>query len=308
MALDAGILTVTIEYAKDLKDKDWFGKQDPFAVIRVGGQTFRTRTHNNGGKNPVWNETFNINIVNDNTIDMTIYDSDLGKDDFIGTATISLVKAREQGHDYQQCPVRTKSGKQHGFVAVRLQFVKNPGGKHPATAPLAAAPPYGAPPPAYAPAGYPPAGAHPPPPAPYPPPAGAHPPPSAPYPPPAGYAPQAPPPPGYPPAAPPPGYPPPPGGYPGQPYGAYPPPHGAPPPYPPPAAPYPGHPPAGYPAPYGAHPPQGYGAPHAGYGAGMAIHVSGVPPLGHMLGHIMGHKMKHKKYKKRKGFKGFFKF
>ncbi|PNH10788.1 hypothetical protein TSOC_002423 [Tetrabaena socialis] len=27
MALDAGILTVTVEFAKDLKDKDFFGKQ-----------------------------------------------------------------------------------------------------------------------------------------------------------------------------------------------------------------------------------------------------------------------------------------
>ena len=34
-------------------------------------------------------------------------------------------QAREQGSDYLQCPVKTKSGKQHGFVAVRLAFTRN---------------------------------------------------------------------------------------------------------------------------------------------------------------------------------------
>ncbi|GLC60148.1 hypothetical protein PLESTB_001579100 [Pleodorina starrii] len=298
MALDAGQLTVTVEYAKDLKDKDWFGKQDPYAVLRVGAQTFRTKTHEDGGKNPVWNETFHINIVNDNTIDMTIYDSDVGKDDIIGTATVVLAKAREQGSDYQQCPVRTKSGKQHGFVAVRLQFVRN-GAPRPHAPMPAAAPHYSAPAPGYPPAGYPPQAGAPPPayqPAP------GYPPQQAPPP---GYPPQQAPPPGYPHAAPQPGYAPPGAGYPPPQYGAYPPPHGAPPPYPPPAAGYPGHPAAGYPAPYGAAaPPPAYGSA-AFHGAGMTVHVAGIPPMGFMP----GHKMKHKKYKKRKGFKGFgFKF
>ncbi|GIL80601.1 hypothetical protein Vretimale_15911 [Volvox reticuliferus] len=288
MALDSGLLTVTVEYAKDLKDKDWFGKQDPYAVLRVGGQAFRTKTHSNGGKNPVWNETFHINIINDNTIDITIYDSDVGKDDIIGNTTVVLARVREQGQDYQQCPVRTKSGKQHGFIAVRLQFAKNSSLKaHGAPPAPMAASPYGAPAPGYPPPGYPPSA----PPAGYPPQA-----------PPAGYPPQAPPP-GYPPAAPPAGYPPP-GGYP-QPYQqSYPQPHAAPPAYQMPAAGYPPHPPAGYPAPYAAAPPPPYGGHGASYSGGMTIHVAGMPPLGHM----MGHKMKHKKYKKRKGFKGFFKF
>ncbi|GIL63320.1 hypothetical protein Vafri_17413 [Volvox africanus] len=298
MALDSGLLTVTVEYAKDLKDKDWFGKQDPYAVLRVGGQTFRTKTHNNGGKNPVWNETFHINVINDNTIDVTIFDSDVGKDDIIGTTTVVLAKVREHGQDYQQCPVRTKSGKQHGFVAIRLQFAKNSALKMHGVPPAPmAAPPYGAPAPGYPPAGYPPSA----PPGPYPPQA-----------PPAGYPPQAPPA-GYPPQAPPAGHPhqaPPPGYPPAAPSAGYPPPGGYPPPYPQPhafsypGAGYPSHPPAGYPAPYAAGPPAPYGGHSASYGAGMTIHVAGVPPMGHLI----GHKMKHKKYKKRKGFKAFFKF
>ncbi|KXZ43286.1 hypothetical protein GPECTOR_95g675 [Gonium pectorale] len=130
MALEPGTLTITVEYAKD-----------PYAVLRVGASSFRTKTHTDGGKNP----------INDNTVDLTIYDSDVGRDDIIGTTVISLAKAREQGSDHQQAAVRTKSGKQHGFVSVRLQFSRGGGvkaGQHPP------APGYGAP----APAPYPPQG------------------------------------------------------------------------------------------------------------------------------------------------------
>lgn len=36
MALDAGVMHITVEYAKDLKDCDWFGKQ-----VRAGLYTVR---------------------------------------------------------------------------------------------------------------------------------------------------------------------------------------------------------------------------------------------------------------------------
>ncbi len=42
---------------------------------------------------------------------------------------VPVAQAREQGSDNQQCPVRSKSGKQYGFVSVRLQFTKNAANK-----------------------------------------------------------------------------------------------------------------------------------------------------------------------------------
>lgn len=43
-------------------------------------------------------------------------------DDFIGRAIISLARVRENGSDSVHAPVISKSGKQHGFVSVRLVF------------------------------------------------------------------------------------------------------------------------------------------------------------------------------------------
>ncbi|GFR48310.1 hypothetical protein Agub_g10191 [Astrephomene gubernaculifera] len=239
MALEAGEVSVTIEFAQGLKDKDWFGRQDPYCVLSVGGQHFRTHTATDGGRNPVWNQTFRFNVINENDVELTIKDSDVGRDDNIGTARISLARARQFGRDTMQAPVYSKHGKQHGFVQVSLVFTPNKatgaysgypaqqyaqysypqqvpgyGVPPPAYGAYGAPPPaYGAPPPAYgAPAGYPPPGAA------YPPPGGA------------GY-PSAPQQPGYPPQQ---SYPPP-----GQ-YGA--------------------------PAPYGAPPQAPYGAPPPTYG------------------------------------------
>ncbi|GLI61340.1 hypothetical protein VaNZ11_003701 [Volvox africanus] len=128
MALDAGNLRVTLHYAKDIKDCDWFGRQDPYVRLRVGSQEKRSRVCRDGGRNPVWDETFEFTIINENTLEMTLMDEDtLKRDDLIGTCCVSLAKAREQGHDVVQAPVSSgkKIHKQRGFVQVTLSFVSN---------------------------------------------------------------------------------------------------------------------------------------------------------------------------------------
>ncbi|EFJ42719.1 hypothetical protein VOLCADRAFT_97168 [Volvox carteri f. nagariensis] len=125
MALEAGEMAVTVEFAKDLKDKDFFGKQDPYCIVKVGTQQYRTRTATDGGKRPVWNETFRFNVLNENDAELVIKDEDVGHDDNLGSARVSFARAREYGRDQVQAPVYTKHGKQHGFVHVTLNFTRN---------------------------------------------------------------------------------------------------------------------------------------------------------------------------------------
>eukprot|EP00197_Chlamydomonas_leiostraca_P007216 CAMPEP_0202865554 /NCGR_PEP_ID=MMETSP1391-20130828/6227_1 /ASSEMBLY_ACC=CAM_ASM_000867 /TAXON_ID=1034604 /ORGANISM="Chlamydomonas leiostraca, Strain SAG 11-49" /LENGTH=341 /DNA_ID=CAMNT_0049545413 /DNA_START=102 /DNA_END=1127 /DNA_ORIENTATION=- len=297
MAQQPGVLTVQLLFAKDLKDGDLFGKQDPYAKLTVGNQTFRSKTHNRGGKNPVWNETFRFTVINENTLEVTVWDEDMVSDDKIGWCNIDLAKVRTTRKEHlQQAVMRPKSGKQQGFISMELAFEPNsalakPGAGAPQPAPYPYGAPTAAPAPGYAaapppkasgqqpPAGYPGAYSYSGPPGHAPPPAAAA---SASYTAP-GY-PAAPP--GYP-GAPPPGYPQaaagaPPPGYQGAPPAGYP---GAPPPGYPGAPPpgYPGGPPAGYPgaggyppAPYAYPPaPSGYGGypPPAGYGGPTQVVV-----------------------------------
>ena len=56
------MLKITVVHAKLTKDVDAFGKQDPYCKITYMGTPFKTRVHENGGKNPVWNQTFEIRV------------------------------------------------------------------------------------------------------------------------------------------------------------------------------------------------------------------------------------------------------
>ena len=47
-------------------------RQDPYCIVRVGAQMFRTRTARDGGRNPVWNETFDFNLINENDVELEI--------------------------------------------------------------------------------------------------------------------------------------------------------------------------------------------------------------------------------------------
>jgi hypothetical protein len=121
--------------------------QDPFCVVELGSQTYRSKTHTDGGKNPVsimnlmfsavrqtpfhnqwvtsfvsiqvWNETFTFNIINENDFRITVKDHDvMSSDDYIGVGRGQLAKVRTLGTDKQQVPIMSKKGKQHGFVQV----------------------------------------------------------------------------------------------------------------------------------------------------------------------------------------------
>ena len=74
MAQESGVVVLTLEFAQGLKDVQWFGKQDPYCRIIVGNQEFRSRTATDGGKAPVWNETFRFNIINENTFSIIVKD------------------------------------------------------------------------------------------------------------------------------------------------------------------------------------------------------------------------------------------
>ena len=54
-----------------LQDAELFGKMDPYAILKVGGQVSRTGTASSGGTSPVWNETFSFNVINENSLEIT---------------------------------------------------------------------------------------------------------------------------------------------------------------------------------------------------------------------------------------------
>jgi Ca2+-dependent lipid-binding protein len=51
-----GKLIIKVKEGRLFRDTETFGKMDPYCVISVKDKTFKTRVHQNGGKNPKWND------------------------------------------------------------------------------------------------------------------------------------------------------------------------------------------------------------------------------------------------------------
>ncbi|EPZ32192.1 C2-domain-containing protein [Rozella allomycis CSF55] len=98
MQTTAGKLGVVIMEGKGLKDKDVFGKMDPYINLRIGSQKWRSKTVTGGGKNPTWNQSISLGVITGTeALFVEAYDEDAGKDDFIGSGSINLADAVRLG-------------------------------------------------------------------------------------------------------------------------------------------------------------------------------------------------------------------
>ncbi|GIL82549.1 hypothetical protein Vretimale_12006, partial [Volvox reticuliferus] len=123
MALCPGVVSVTIEFAEGLKDHDFIFRQSPYCIVSVGAQTYRTQVASQGGRNPVWNETFQFNVCNENDLMIEVKDCEMGRDPNLGNAAVNLSNVRQMGRDRQQVPViSTHHQVQHGLLSVALSF------------------------------------------------------------------------------------------------------------------------------------------------------------------------------------------
>ncbi|KAJ3679125.1 hypothetical protein LUZ60_017136 [Juncus effusus] len=235
------LLDVTVVACSRLKDTEIFSRQDPYVCLEYANSRFRTRTCTDGGRNPSFQEKFQIPLIEGlREINVAVWNSNtFSHDDFIGNGRVQLHRVLTQGYDDSTWPIQTRNLKAAGEVKLIMHYAgaskQKPSGSGMAgSAYMPTAPPYNTPcmhqaPPASA---YPPVnpysypapptaspaypGSYPPPPMQqaYPPPPAAYPTPSAYPPPPQPYGQPYPPPPAGQPYYPPPG-----------PYGAYPPPY-----------------------------------------------------------------------------------
>lgn len=172
--MDVGILAIDVLQCRDLKDKDWFSKNDPYVVLELkggmgregagqashtGGREVkvRTKTLMDAGSNPVWtNEKHDFQIVPRDGLTMEVevfdFDSD-GSSDSIGKTVLSLdsVFKRKSGESTKKWYdiFSKKSGKVRGQIQLGVMWVVAPPKQAPATVPVPApAPAYPSAPPA----------------------------------------------------------------------------------------------------------------------------------------------------------------
>lgn len=104
--LPAGVLKVNCVSGKNLRGDgnkvDVGVRQDPYLVVTVSGscsnETKRTHVDQDGGKQPVWNETLTLDVVDQHELKIECYDHDVVEsDDLIGDAIFSLLPVFKNG-------------------------------------------------------------------------------------------------------------------------------------------------------------------------------------------------------------------
>ena len=108
--------------AKLFRDTELFGEMDPFVTIEYQGMEFRTKTAENAGKNPRWNEHFEIEIYSlQDDIKVTCLDDDFLHDDCVGTRVFKVRAICQRKLLKKVIPIKYKD-KNSGDVMLETKF------------------------------------------------------------------------------------------------------------------------------------------------------------------------------------------
>ena len=124
--LSKGVLEVMVLEAKGLKAMDFFGKNDVYCSVKVGGTTQRSSTIEDGGADPAWGFGEGEQLTYEfrrkvHQLEAKVFDEDgNGSDDLIGTGWIELDEQEElePWSLNQWFPVRDSKGE----ITGRLHF------------------------------------------------------------------------------------------------------------------------------------------------------------------------------------------
>ena len=123
--MSSGKLQLTVCEAKLTRDTETFGKMDPYCVIALRGQKFKTKVMDGAGKTPKWNQVFDINVEDArDDLAIVIWDEDVMSDDKVGECKIGIqeIIANAQGPAGAWLDIFHKS-KQAGSVLFKANWV-----------------------------------------------------------------------------------------------------------------------------------------------------------------------------------------
>ncbi|XP_075407615.1 extended synaptotagmin-1 isoform X2 [Tenrec ecaudatus] len=124
--LPRGIIRIHLLAARGLSSKDEYvkglieGKSDPYALVRVGTQTFCSRVIDEE-LNPQWKETYEVMVheVPGQEIEVEVFDKDPDKDDFLGRMKLDVGKVLQAGVLDHWFPLQGGQGQVH----LRLEWL-----------------------------------------------------------------------------------------------------------------------------------------------------------------------------------------
>ena len=120
-----GKLSIKVMKAFELKGVAMMQTADPYCKLTIGTQEFQTKVHEKGGKNPIWDETFNFNIATEKSLIVEIYDKEnSGKDRFMGQAQVPIAPWLSKGVFEGDIDIKDNSDKPAGKLSLSVKFSK----------------------------------------------------------------------------------------------------------------------------------------------------------------------------------------
>mmetsp|Transcript_35737 Transcript_35737/g.69039 ORF Transcript_35737/g.69039 Transcript_35737/m.69039 type:complete len:398 (-) Transcript_35737:79-1272(-) len=131
-----GTLKVTVSEAKNLRNTEMIGKQDPYCVLKFGSETKKTKVHKNGGKQATWNQIFEFDVDEQKmaqwVFQIAVWDKETFSDDLVGRKNFSLQEVLgNHGKGPMQYDIQHK-GKNAGSVFMSVEYSGAPKPKPPA--------------------------------------------------------------------------------------------------------------------------------------------------------------------------------
>merc|ERR1711892_1444632 len=122
--IEAGILSLIIHKASQLENLDIVGKSDPFVKIKFNDLEFKSKSVRNTLE-PEWNFSNDL-VISENqngNIDITVYDSDIGKDSIEGSYSFPLKDAIQMSG--KEGSWYNLTGCKSGEILITSKFAKN---------------------------------------------------------------------------------------------------------------------------------------------------------------------------------------
>ena len=86
-----GTMHIKVVEGKLIRDTELILSMNPFVTIEYQGMEFKTKAAKSGGKNPLWDQVFEIQLYSlEDEIKISCFDEDLISNDYIGERTIKL--------------------------------------------------------------------------------------------------------------------------------------------------------------------------------------------------------------------------
>eukprot|EP00090_Calanus_glacialis_P004152 TRINITY_DN1306_c0_g1_i7.p1 TRINITY_DN1306_c0_g1~~TRINITY_DN1306_c0_g1_i7.p1 ORF type:complete len:2919 (-),score=679.49 TRINITY_DN1306_c0_g1_i7:1730-9988(-) len=117
-----GKLIFTLHSAKNLENKDWVGKSDPYALVTLGQTVCKTQTVTNN-LNPEFEQemVFQINNASPSSLNIELFDEDITRDDCLGNTSIDVLPSKKHGKLVRQSKFLSNS--KTGEIIYSIEFI-----------------------------------------------------------------------------------------------------------------------------------------------------------------------------------------